>query len=561
MPSTEAPPRHARGAARLAVVLAAWLSLAPAEAPVAGPVNWGREFAFDPSGALLTRHRLGDVPPAGEGESGAAGQAPEGTAFFPILGAATDTLWTDRVHLNSIPERVAITGSGDQALVGWWLNNPRASHYVLASGRVPNWVRPLVTTDLVPVCTPYHGTVFATTGEADSLYGIASAGGELYSERYPPGYLGGLVATCDSGTVVVSAAERGDSTRVMGHAPLTGDSLWARMLDETVNGLDLSSDGTTLAVTTDYRIYVYDGLLGLPIDTLSVPEGSPWPAAVSGDGFRIVSGGATPLVRLWQWAGVGPRYDGLWFFNTGATHVTSVDISDNGSRVLAGTFVQGPPTSGQLHVFDASSPTPLSTLSTFGDNVCDVTLDAAGEFGAAACWGRQGGTVGPILTVFHTDAPSPALFNIMDDQISVIRSFLDVEMADSGGKLIAAAKQVHARDLGNRGVVVAVDNPSAYAGVPAASWTPESAPLLEAWPNPAVAGTRFAWRAPAGAGPYRLRILDVTGRELRAFTVAGNAELAWDGRDAAGGAPAPGLYFYRLEGRGVALVRKLVIAR
>lgn len=538
--------------AAIALGLAGILSAPPAAHPerVAG---WGREYAFAPDGLLTTRHLLGSA--------GTIPGDPAGPAFFPPPPPA-DTLWTDRVHQNSIPERVAISGNGEAAFAGWWLNVPRASHYVISNGRVPNWYQDLVTNGLVPVSTTFSGNLFCTTGELDSLYGLNSIGGEFYSIRYPPVFLGKLVATCDSGTVVVGTAERSDSTRVTGRNAVTGDSLWARMLDEPVNGLDLSSDGSTAVVTTDYRIYVFSGLSGAPIDTLIVPEGCPWPAAVSGDGTRIVAGGATPLVRLWQWAGAGPRYDALWFSNTGSTDVTSVDISDDGSRILAGTYIDGPPTAGKLLVYNPASPTPLFTVTTFGDNVCDVSLDSDGEFGAAACWGRQGGTVGAIFTVFQTSAPASPLYTLLDDQISVIRSVLDVEISDDGRRVVAGAKQVHARELGNRGVVIAVDNPAGYTGVPPTPSPVHASNLtLEAWPNPTPAGARFAWRAPAAGGPYRLRILDVTGRELGDFALDGLHELAWDGRDAAGEPLPAGLYLYRLEGARAALTRKLVIAR
>jgi endonuclease/exonuclease/phosphatase family metal-dependent hydrolase len=83
-------------------------------------------------------------------------------------------------------------------------------------------------------------------------------------------------------------------------------------------------------------------------------------------------------------------------------------------------------------------------------------------------------------------------------------------------------------------------------------------------PNPFRASTtiRFGMRQ---AGPAELRIYDVRGREVRTLLAgqhsAGVHARVWDGRDAAGLALAPGIYFARYTSGGGVETQKLVRLR
>jgi hypothetical protein len=79
-------------------------------------------------------------------------------------------------------------------------------------------------------------------------------------------------------------------------------------------------------------------------------------------------------------------------------------------------------------------------------------------------------------------------------------------------------------------------------------------PPLAAAPNPFVAEARFDLPS---AG--RLLVLDTQGRVLRRIEADRAGGVRWDGRDDAGRAAPPGLYFARFEGptgvRSTRLVR------
>jgi hypothetical protein len=84
------------------------------------------------------------------------------------------------------------------------------------------------------------------------------------------------------------------------------------------------------------------------------------------------------------------------------------------------------------------------------------------------------------------------------------------------------------------------------------------------WPNPFSVSTRFAFSI-GGAGAVEVRVIDVTGRVVRDLyrgrDTTGPGFLEWNGLDDNGRVAAPGVYFIRLEHRGEALSRRLVLVR
>ena len=83
-------------------------------------------------------------------------------------------------------------------------------------------------------------------------------------------------------------------------------------------------------------------------------------------------------------------------------------------------------------------------------------------------------------------------------------------------------------------------------------------------PNPARAGTRVPFSIPAAAAdgtPVSLTVFGLDGARVRTLVdgvlPAGPHEAVWDGRDDAGRAVGPGLYFLRLSAAGRTVSRKV----
>ena len=92
--------------------------------------------------------------------------------------------------------------------------------------------------------------------------------------------------------------------------------------------------------------------------------------------------------------------------------------------------------------------------------------------------------------------------------------------------------------------------PMSFVGVESQSTPASHVALAAPWPNPTHATSALSFTLPT-RGAVRLSIHDVTGREVRVVAdgtyEAGGHLLSWDGRDAAGHASAPGLYFVHLR--------------
>lgn len=101
--------------------------------------------------------------------------------------------------------------------------------------------------------------------------------------------------------------------------------------------------------------------------------------------------------------------------------------------------------------------------------------------------------------------------------------------------------------------VLAVEEPSAPAFA-----------LSAPQPNPARAVATLRWVQPS-AGHARLALFDLAGREVRCVVngvnTAGPHECAFDLRDNARAALAPGVYLVRLDAVGLSLVSRMVVVR
>ncbi len=88
--------------------------------------------------------------------------------------------------------------------------------------------------------------------------------------------------------------------------------------------------------------------------------------------------------------------------------------------------------------------------------------------------------------------------------------------------------------------------------------------LQDSSPNPAGPQTTIRYSL-ATAGPARLGIYDVQGRELvrllEGNRPAGEQAVTWNGRDRDGQPVPSGVYFYRLDAEGRSLSRRLVVTR
>lgn len=91
-----------------------------------------------------------------------------------------------------------------------------------------------------------------------------------------------------------------------------------------------------------------------------------------------------------------------------------------------------------------------------------------------------------------------------------------------------------------------------------------AARLLQNDPNPVTSSTTIRFTLPARSD-ILLSVYDIAGRTVKTLVEggreAGEHSAAWDGNDDAGEPARAGIYFYRLQGPGIDLTRKLIVIR
>ena len=94
--------------------------------------------------------------------------------------------------------------------------------------------------------------------------------------------------------------------------------------------------------------------------------------------------------------------------------------------------------------------------------------------------------------------------------------------------------------------------------------TPASYRLAQNFPNPFNPSTTIQYDMKE-KGLVRIKIYNVAGALVRTVVDgvkdAGTYSIAWDGRNSAGTAVASGIYFYKMEAKGFAETRKMVLLR
>ena len=83
-------------------------------------------------------------------------------------------------------------------------------------------------------------------------------------------------------------------------------------------------------------------------------------------------------------------------------------------------------------------------------------------------------------------------------------------------------------------------------------------------PNPFVRSTTIRYEVPFGSGEMAIRVYDPAGRLVRTLmegSRAASGAVRWNGRRDNGRALPPGVYLYRLEGRGIDKTGKIILMR
>jgi len=105
---------------------------------------------------------------------------------------------------------------------------------------------------------------------------------------------------------------------------------------------------------------------------------------------------------------------------------------------------------------------------------------------------------------------------------------------------------------------------SGLVSVSAQDVIPQRFDLAQNYPNPFNPTTTIRYSVPV-QGRVRLRVFDLVGREVASLVdeegVAGSYLITWRGTDNYGRPLSSGVYFYKLDGPGQQITKKLILLK
>ncbi|KQC06091.1 MAG: hypothetical protein APR54_07705 [Candidatus Cloacimonas sp. SDB] len=231
------------------------------------------------------------------------------------------------------------------------------------------------------------------------------------------------------------------------------EPVWSVLIPGNCQTLDISGDGSTL-IFTQYgeldNMFVLDSADGSFIFT--APEYNQYPPAISYDASVIVNGDYGGYVYVYEYNNELETYEEAWNFSVGGdSWVVGMAISADGSTIAVGTL-KFLPTSfdGEIYLFNRYSPTPLWIYENTGDEVIAIDICDDGSLIAAASYGPLNHSTADFF-LFRRESNIPVF------EINTSGSFFAVDISADGSSCAVAGKAVHAREMGNGGLLFKID--------------------------------------------------------------------------------------------------------
>ena len=465
--------------------------------------------------------------------------------------------WVDRNHQAAIANESAISMDGAGILTSWYLNNDRIACYETEGTSIPLWNYSTVyNLNKMDVAAGLNNEIFSAASFDESIW-VWLSSSSVPTLILDPGKKQDITA---DGAYIVYTDVEGDSLTCLDTA--TEFEVWKIALFETgvqLNGVDISGDGTRVLVT------VYDGSSGAQIydmtdgSLVGTPVGnySQTMAKISDDASRIVTGDFYGYIKVYEYDGVSWNMAG--YFNTGDDWVTAVAISGDGETVTGGTVGFGP-YRGKLMAIDwplEGSPSELWQYRNYADHVSSTDISEDGSVIVAGCWGKYNGTYGDVFTAL--DHSGGVIFSLLDD-IDEPGSIFSVSVSSDGLFATASGKAVHARQMGNGGEVYSMG--LEQVGIEGSPDIPQDLGLGIPYPNPVISQMSVDVLIPQMSGTVDLAVYDLNGRRiagLNSESTPGSHVSVWNLANDSGEPVSAGLYFIKLSCHGISVERKILV--
>ncbi len=465
--------------------------------------------------------------------------------------------WVDRNHQNAIADETVICRDGEGILVSWYLNNDRISRYDTFGSEIPLWNFSMPGNEwYMDVAAGQDTLMFSAASNIDGIFAWLT-GSSVPDLSLDPGRKQDISS---DGLYLVYINSSGDSLICVDTE--AGSAIWQTALfvvGSQTDGVEICGDNSRVVASVydaSSGCMVYDmtdgSLVGTPVGNYSQS-----PARISDDGTRLVNGDFYGRIKFYEFDGTS--WVQLLNFYTGHTWATGVGISGDGQTAAGGTMGTSP-LRGKVISFDwpaGGSPTQLWQYTDYGDFVTSVDISEDGMVIVAGSWGQYQGTFGDVFTAF--DRSGGVIFNLLDD-LDEPGSIFSVSVSSDGNYATASGKAVHAREMGNGGQVYSIDlTTTGMEGAPA---DPLVYWMGEPYPNPTVSQMSIELHVPQTGGITDLAVYSLDGRRvatLNCATAPGDHVSVWDVSDDSGEDLSSGLYLIKLSAPGTVLTRKVMI--
>ncbi|RLC47766.1 MAG: hypothetical protein DRI23_11020, partial [Candidatus Cloacimonadota bacterium] len=229
--------------------------------------------------------------------------------------------------------------------------------------------------------------------------------------------------------------------------------VWSTSTPGESGYLSMSGDGSTLLLTI---LYVYDNVSVLDsADGSLIMQGleqNQLAPSISNDASIIITADNSGDLTVYEYNETLETYDVKWVYLLGGDEwIFGMAVSADGSTIAVGTiiFVTGG-YDGSVYLFDIESSTPLWSYENTGDEVIDIDLSDDGSLIAVATFGPIDHSSADFL-LFRRNS------NVPEFEINSPGSFFAVDIASDGSFCTVGGKAVHAREMGNGGLVFNVD--------------------------------------------------------------------------------------------------------
>ncbi len=470
-----------------------------------------------------------------------------------------EVLWVDRNHMNAIANESVISMDGAGILASWQMNSDRISFYGTTETSTPVWSYSIpANNDNMDVAAGLNVEVLSAASYYDSTY-VWLSSSSVPTLVLEPARKQDITA---DGQYIVYLNVSKDS--IMCVDTSTEVEIWKTALHAIgyqPNGIDISGDASRVLVTvydasSGAQIYdMTDGsLVGTPVGNYSQTIGK-----ISDDGSRIVTGDFYGRIRVYEYSGTSWNMAGSFY--TGDDWVTAVAISGDGETVAGGTINLGSPDRGKVILIDwpyVDSPSVLWEYGNYGSLVSSIDICEDGSVIVAGSWGMYQGTFGDVVTAFKRSGN--VIMNILDD-IDEPGSIFSVSISSDGSYATASGKAVHAHQMGNGGEVYSIDlTTEGTGGAPVVPL--DTYRLGEPYPNPATLQICVEVLMPQTGEIADLAVYNLNGRRIATLNgdaAPGEYVSIWDLKSDSGEPVSTGLYFLRLSAPGVYVTRKILV--